>query len=1782
MSFYNNIRRLALIATLALCCGSAWADTWALRGNLPGTNWDSDAIVFSGSGTTLTCTVSITTTGTYEFKIVQNNGNAWYGNTGTMTSSNCTDWGFSASTEIGNCKIEASIAGTYTFSFNTSSKQLSVTYPFIASTGWYLAGSFNGWGNTTDEFLKVEGESGSVGYVSITLAANTSYLFKVTNKSKWNGLDNKTISSTESNIQLGDHSGGNVTLNTTDAGVYEFAYDVSSRKISVTYPEPPSTYYTVSVTNGTASAASVAEGGSVTLTANDAADCQQFTGWTLSGASVSDLTQNPLTISNVTGDITATANFAAISLPSSIAIALSAESIAQTQSVTITPTPSSSVSGISYTYQYKISSASSWTTASSATITLNDVGSYAVRVVGKVSGCSTEITSEEKTITVTALPTVTIHVKFPSAWFSSYSTPTIWYWKSGADGTAGTMTYEFDDADGGKWYSFEIPYGNAQFLLKIASSWIWQTNNIDVPSAETCYSVVTENNQAATIIDCVEPPSTYTVSVTNGTASAASVAEGGSVTLTANDAADCQQFTGWTLSGASVSDLTQNPLTISNVTGDITATANFAAISLPSSIAIALSAESIAQTQSVTITPTPSSSVSGISYTYQYKISSASSWTTASSATITLNDVGSYAVRVVGKVSGCSTEITSEEKTVTVTALPDVTIHGNFPEAWFTNNAGCTPHIYWWNGSNKGYIEMTYETIGSDGSKWYSVSLPGVAQFFKFCRGNNNWDWQNNSDLSAPSAETCYQLSAESNQAATIIDCPAPSLTFSSSEGTQFVLGTTTTLTAATSNFTGEIVYTISIDGTQVSSKNAYSWTPTAVGTYTAVATASNGTETLTETLQIAVVQSVTVLFRRPKGTEGFGDISDWTQGTPELYVVSTYTSGEYYLNLFTKYTMTHYVTDDSGYEWFVVDNIPEGKQIFFFDGNSEHTYTNYPYYSASTSLVPAANTCYTIENQERSNPNRFVVTTGNCPVISGRYRLRSETRDGRIFYSNIGPLTDTLSVYAAGALYLEKYNDGSWSDSLQLTLPSTLDSLLIIATHDNNTFALAPYEGDIYVRTDGANGGWVNYICSDNRMTNWAPNRALTSEYYDYYWVKWLEQNQNLKAVVANRFNPSIANELGDFVLSSAGANTRFAYDAPSNRFYRNMIGGAGTTKFVEITEVNIGGSEHLIYMDESKGDPVAYQGNDGRLLNDVSNWNYYIDTYCYPGATVHMEGTQADAGTQVLVDSLVVLRGETFPEKPYRVRIIYLFAQNRIVHAWLPDGEYDDDYDIGSGVLFVREDDVLKNTLTMSETAGAKVIADRIYMCLEINKSNWLQKRAVKQQVYFFSLPYTCKISDIYGSFDQTDYGTKWIIQRYRGDLRAQYGLVGDATYWATMKPTATLEANRGYVLCTNFEESDFKEASGVSRLRFYFPSVGTDFTFAYQVSTTSTLESYPCTINIPESLIEYGNGDRRQLDNDWHVIGTPGFLSMQVANVDIDPSALNYVYKYTMRSSADAKLSSQYALYSTADDFVLEPFYSYFVQYAGDITWKAYTNVTPNQAPAAPRTKAVSNTPTERYPLTISHTSGAADRMYITLSDDGTTDIVSNRDVLKLLTTGYAFPQMYALSNKEKFAAIDLPKTTQTIALGLYFGTAGQYTIALTDNATQHAEKVLLHDKMLDQFCDLAQGDYIFEAAVGTNNDRFELTISRKSSVVTERPEATASAVELFGIDGQLRAVNLADGDCVRLYDAVGRLVASRRAANGQVAFDALHTGVYIVVIDTANNHIAQKVVVSSKTS
>ena len=110
------------------------ASTWYVKGG-----WNSWGTTdnLTGSGTTLTKTVNITTAGLYEFKIFDSSGGGdgtWYGNGGNI-GCNVSGWVFA--TNAGNCKFFASETGNYTFSFNTSTKALSVTYPTAQNKFYY-------------------------------------------------------------------------------------------------------------------------------------------------------------------------------------------------------------------------------------------------------------------------------------------------------------------------------------------------------------------------------------------------------------------------------------------------------------------------------------------------------------------------------------------------------------------------------------------------------------------------------------------------------------------------------------------------------------------------------------------------------------------------------------------------------------------------------------------------------------------------------------------------------------------------------------------------------------------------------------------------------------------------------------------------------------------------------------------------------------------------------------------------------------------------------------------------------------------------------------------------------------------------------------------------------------------------------------------------------------------------------------------------------------------------------------------------------------------------------------------------------------------------------------------------------------------------------------------------------------------------------------------------------------------------------------------------------------
>ncbi|MBQ2438727.1 MAG: starch-binding protein, partial [Paludibacteraceae bacterium] len=93
-------------------------------------DWNATANEFkkaAAEATTASVTISLTAE-TYMFKIVAGD---WLGNKGTMKRDNCAGWTFEKldGGEETNCKIVADIAGDYTFTWDLTSKKLTVTYP---------------------------------------------------------------------------------------------------------------------------------------------------------------------------------------------------------------------------------------------------------------------------------------------------------------------------------------------------------------------------------------------------------------------------------------------------------------------------------------------------------------------------------------------------------------------------------------------------------------------------------------------------------------------------------------------------------------------------------------------------------------------------------------------------------------------------------------------------------------------------------------------------------------------------------------------------------------------------------------------------------------------------------------------------------------------------------------------------------------------------------------------------------------------------------------------------------------------------------------------------------------------------------------------------------------------------------------------------------------------------------------------------------------------------------------------------------------------------------------------------------------------------------------------------------------------------------------------------------------------------------------------------------------------------------------------------------------------
>ncbi len=215
----HNWRTLLLLLTLITTSQGLWGGNNVIHGDF-GEGWkDYDM----GSGNSVT--INVTTSGEHEFGL-KPGGSGWQANSGTMERTNHTNWTFDNGDV--NCKINADVAGSYTFTYNyvDGKHKITVSYP------WVIRGNFSG------SWKSYNISNGTTATITDAVA-NSSREFKVFTDNVYSCQTGTCGTMSRSNctnwaLYTGNE---NSSINMDVSGTYTFTWsNDNNHKLSVTYP----------------------------------------------------------------------------------------------------------------------------------------------------------------------------------------------------------------------------------------------------------------------------------------------------------------------------------------------------------------------------------------------------------------------------------------------------------------------------------------------------------------------------------------------------------------------------------------------------------------------------------------------------------------------------------------------------------------------------------------------------------------------------------------------------------------------------------------------------------------------------------------------------------------------------------------------------------------------------------------------------------------------------------------------------------------------------------------------------------------------------------------------------------------------------------------------------------------------------------------------------------------------------------------------------------------------------------------------------------------------------------------------------------------------------------------------------------------------------------------------------------------------------------------------------------------------------------------------------------
>lgn len=904
------------------------------------------------------------------------------------------------------------------------------------------------------------------------------------------------------------------------------------------------------------------------------------------------------------------------------------------------------------------------------------------------------------------------------------------------------------------------------------------------------------------------------------------------------------------------------------------------------------------------------------------------------------------------------------------------------------------------------------------------------------------------------------------------------------------------------------------------------------------------------------------------------GDFDAWSPNNP-LYALNA----EYQVTVYNQLPGTHS---------FKITNGAFNDATDFDTRNTTVTYVG----ASSATSVENNNITYTLSAQSdvvftltpTATGGRYPIRVEATPHIG--YRLKStkgKDANMKTYYSNVvSHIGDTLSCFVYptakdGTLQFQSNtieNPNTWTNrggNITVT-----DSMVMVATLEGTlpgNFYLSPmskYLGDYYLRASFTAAdrtvNWDGYTDGQFAFTAFSPNSNMPNEFYNHFFCAYIyDKNGNVKnnttAKVANDFNPDLANQLTGVDMPRS-LSTRYSYNDLNNDFrYAFLDGSADNTNFLTLYDgVNTYESDGA---DETK---ATFNG-----FTDMSNWVYSKTIYAKPGSSIKLKAqannTACDDAN--FIGNAVTLIGTGSSNELYHIELVYDFKMNRLLAAWNPvdAGTITTDKVIKTDIMIERTDD---GQATQISIASGKTVTqlERVQFHFHITKNDYDSR--IKDgdfTYYWFSIPFDCKVSDVISPAGE--YGDSWVIQRYRGDKRAELGWQTHIpTFWQNVGFNKTLNANEGYVLVLRNSrlKSKWHDIGGKYLLTWYFLSDTEGYTFALKPAVDQVLPEMRCNV---EGYTLQADGSwkmapRADIDSDWRVIGPQTFFDAQITSTApaqpqdehysyLSPDCLNWVYKNNGKHNDYLVEASQ--------NHAFKSFYSYLVQYHGTAHFGAKVQAQPSQIQAR---RLPQSGEEHKYclQLTPSQTTTLHDQTFVTVTADGSSNYEVNRDLQKIFNDSRN--NLYTKSGVVCLAANDLGVEETTVLLCLKMAVAGEYAIALKEPA-----HLVLYDVYENVHHDLNNGAYIFYADEGITEDRFELLIERAPEVVTAVENMSLSdRVTLIGHDIFISG----NPQSVRLFDVVGKLIEEVPASQAsEVQISVPQMGAYVLNVDGESQKI-----------